>query len=149
MGRTKLFSGATAVCLCALVGLSLPKVAAAAPAGCPGSNLCIYTATAYGGVEYNYGYGQIPTDEWYARATNEAKSFFNYRSSYASWISNYQGGPPAGGVQACLGTNAGWPDIYGFYYAQAENVQIENNLRGVLLSGSRRYCPTNSGPTPG
>lgn len=123
--------------------------AAGPPATCsPEGTLCIYEQTGYSGGYDDYTYSNSTKDKWLGRMSSFAASIYNYRNDYRTWISNYTGGPPAGGQQACLipgpnGFGFQSTDLYGIYYSTgsgANTQTIYNNLRGYYLSSSSASC---------
>jgi hypothetical protein len=123
--------------------------AAGPPATCsPEGTLCIYEQTGYSGGYDDYTYGSSNKNKWVGRMSSFAASIYNYRNDYRTWISNYTGGPPAGGQQACLVPGANGygfqsTDLYGIYYSTgsgANTQTIYKNLRGYYLSSSSASC---------
>jgi hypothetical protein len=136
----------TVACAAAAAALAAPTLARAAgpPATCsPQGTLCIYEYAGYTGGYDDYTWTNSTNDKWIGRAGKFAQSIYNYRNDYRTWISNYAGGQPAGGDQACLKPEYQNTDLGYWYYStgsSSSGVEIENNLRGYYLSNSSDSC---------
>jgi hypothetical protein len=113
----------------------------AAQSQCSGSSTCIWYGFGYSGTEAQWTNGTVPYDAWSARNSAQAGSLYNNRATWVSWIASTTNYQALGGYEACLPVGYDNPNITEYGYPPSYSVGALNNIRGVLLSGSRTTCP--------